>query len=625
MPRLIDEGIQVDSVVTDPPYHLTSIVKRFGKPGSAPVKIRQIPGQRGSPFARSAKGFMGKQWDGGDIAFQAATWALCFDLLRPGGHILVFGIPRAHHRAWCAIEDAGFEIRDTVLWLFGSGFPKSHDVSKGIDRAAGVERIVVGSTRFDGISGKANLNVYGAASRPPETAPATDAARQWQGWGTALKPAFEAVLWAQKPYQNSDEWVTISSELIKLWSQLWSLLPANIAEKNLGLSPSGCEGDGLAGAQWTAAERDNIRDGLCAQMDTSQFALATITSLSTVSSWADILAAVWGDMNTSTTKTALSTTTELRTLKSCLSAITPESIILAHSRGRWLSADASPAARLSAAIIVRWSGTLEHIALDSVSNEIATFTQDAGGQIEPPCEFICLARKPLIGAVAENVLEHGTGALNIDGCRIEAAADYKDGGKRFTETGMGYMGGHQTRPWVQAAIKDGRAVKETKAHDKGRWPANCIHDGSEEVLEAFARFGNLTSGTGAVKKATASGHQGTVYGQESRPVGTPNIEYGDTGTAARFFYTSKADKTDRCGSKHPTVKPLDLIQYLVRLITPPGGTVLDPFAGTGTTGEAAQREGFDAILIEREAEYVGDIEKRLSRIGGGDTPLFQTC
>lgn len=148
----------------------------------------------------------------------------------------------------------------------------------------------------------------------------------------------------------------------------------------------------------------------------------------------------------------------------------------------------------------------------------------------------------------------------------------------------------------------------------GRWPANLVHDGSEEVLAAFPR---TASGTGAISKATASGHRGNAYGAESRPAGTPNVEYGDEGSAARFFYTAKADSNDRVGSKHPTVKPVKLMRWLCRLVTPKGGTILDPFAGTGTTGEAAFYEGFDAILIEREADYQADIARRMELVLAG--------
>jgi DNA modification methylase len=165
----------VDAVVTDPPYHLTSIVKRFGAANAAPAGF----GTDGA-FSRASRGFMGQEWDGGDIAFNPALWAEVLRVLKPGGHMVAFSGTRTYHRMACAIEDSGFEIRDQIAWVYGSGFPKSHDVSKAMDAAAGVPRDVIKS---------------GAAT--------TDAARQWQGWGTALKPAFEPICLARKPLDGT--------------------------------------------------------------------------------------------------------------------------------------------------------------------------------------------------------------------------------------------------------------------------------------------------------------------------------------------------------------------------------------------------------------------------------------
>lgn len=152
---------------------------------------------------------------------------------------------------------------------------------------------------------------------------------------------------------------------------------------------------------------------------------------------------------------------------------------------------------------------------------------------------------------------------------------------------------------------------------KGRWPANVLHDGSDEVIAAFPESDGQSA---AVSGREPSSKTNSVYGQfNGRP---PTQPRGDLGSAARFFYSAKADSGDRLGSKHPTVKPVDLMAYLVRLITPPGGLVLDPFAGSGTTGMACLRESFNAILIEREAEYVADIHRRLAHVKGDDTPLF---
>lgn len=347
----------IDSVVTDPPYALVSIVKRFGGESAAPAKD-------GDVYARASAGFMGKQWDTGETAFAVEFWAEVMRVLKPGGHVVAASGTRTYHRLAVAIEDAGFEIRDQILWLYGSGFPKSHDVSKGIDKAAGGVR--------DKVRHKARPESSGTMAGSSDTRPwiekprelgyhevdggepATPEAAQWQGWGTALKPA---------------------------------------------------------------------------------------------------------------------------------------------------------------------------------------------------CEPWVLARKPLIGTVAVNVLEHGTGALNIDACRVGAdivgwGGGERKGGGTWNEGTCGLRGG-EARPV------------------EGRWPANVIHD------DALSE------------------------------------EWG------RYFYSAKADAIDRIGSKHPTVKPVDLMQYLCRLITPPGGVVLDPFAGSGSTGEAAWREGFRCVLIERETDYAEDIRERL--------------
>lgn len=374
----------IDSVVTDPPYALVSITKRFGE---------DCTGE----YARASAGFMGKQWDTGETAFAVEFWQEVYRVLKPGGHVVSFSGTRTYHRMAVAIEDAGFEIRDSLYWHYGSGFPKSHNISKAIDKAAGAERKVIaqrkGVTKTFDVGAKETIK-----PRDPITASATPEAQQWDGWGTALKPATEP---------------------------------------------------------------------------------------------------------------------------------------------------------------------------------------------------ICLARKPLSEkTVAANVLKWGTGAINIDGCRVgtEILPEHKSGSNAL-------MGG----------LKGGSnaAAGFISPERRGRFPANIIHDGSDEVTALFPD-------TGKSIKSELTSNPGSVYGGgEGLPSHTAVYGFDDSGSAARFFYTAKADATDRIGSKHPTVKPVDLMQWLCRLITPPGGTVLDPFAGSGTTGEAAWREGFKSILVEREKEYQNDIQERM--------------
>jgi site-specific DNA-methyltransferase (adenine-specific) len=203
--------------------------------------------------------------------------------------------------------------------------------------------------------------------------------------------------------------------------------------------------------------------------------------------------------------------------------------------------------------------------------------------------------------VAENVLKHGTGAINIDGCRV-ATDESLNGGAYSADR----------KPSDSEWVRQGGTIHSYAGKDyqqpAGRWPANIVHDGSDEVVVAFPES-EARPGTTKIR-----GESRNCYGEATR---TDGPSHDDSGSAARFFYTAKADADDRLGSKHPTVKPLDLMQWLVRLVTPPGGTVLDPFAGTGTTGEAAFREGFRAVLIEREPEYQNDIRRRMSLVLGG--------
>ena len=211
------EPNSIDSIITDPPYGLTSITKRFGKENSAECKY----GKDGS-FARLSKGFMGKEWDGSGIEYNIETWQKCFEVLKPGGYLLAFGGSRTFHRIACAIEDAGFEIRDTIMWLYGSGFPKSHNIGLDIDKLNGCpdrgHRIAVANRHHpDG-----TLEPNGEQLEPYETK--TEEAHKWNGWGTALKPSFEPIIVARKPLDG-----TVAKNCLK-----WSVGGINIDECRVG-------------------------------------------------------------------------------------------------------------------------------------------------------------------------------------------------------------------------------------------------------------------------------------------------------------------------------------------------------------------------------------------------------
>jgi site-specific DNA-methyltransferase (adenine-specific) len=386
LPTLPDNSI--DSIVTDPPYEL---------------------------------GFMGKKWDSSGIAYSVELWQQCLRVLKPGGHLLSFGGTRTYHRVAVAIEDAGFELRDSIAWLYGSGFPKSLDVSKAIDKQAGAEREAVTEVISD-IFGdqevqKKLANPGSTADRlamgnnwqdnPVETKPATPEAQQWQGWGTALKPAFEPVI---------------------------------------------------------------------------------------------------------------------------------------------------------------------------------------------------VARKPIEGTVANNVLKWGTGGLNIDGSRIATDEVKEQEAKRkaYENSYGGYDGG--------IARHNGSGT----SHTQGRWPANIILDPyTAELIDQ--QSGNIKTGK-VEAHHNQSGKEAGIYGAYAARQSERG--YGDSGGASRFFYVAKASKRDRNEGLeqtnfHPTVKPTSLMEYLIKLVTPPNGTVLDPFTGSGSTGKAAILQGFDFIGIEMTEEYLPIIEGRL--------------
>lgn len=386
-------------------------------------------------------GFMGKTWDGTGIAYNDALWRECLRVLKPGGHLLAFGGSRTWHRLAVAVEDAGFEMRDSIAWLYASGFPKSLDVSKAIDKAAGATREVVGSKLGQpGYSlapgkGRSTMNSADDGSlNSPEvecaiTSPATSGAAVWSGWGTALKPAFEPIV---------------------------------------------------------------------------------------------------------------------------------------------------------------------------------------------------VARKPLAGTVATTVLQHGTGALNIDGCRVATDDDMR----RTRNTALGVMNDDGWQPKRQ----------QSDGHDAGRWPTNVVFahaatpDGVDlcadgcvsgcPVRELDEQSGERVSGSRRAGNYGLMGYQGA----DVAPM--PAVE-GDRGGASRFFpvfrFEAKAPAAERPrvdGVAHPTVKPLALMRWLVRLVTPPGGTVLDPFLGSGTTAQAARAEGFQCLGVEREESYLPLIRARLDGEGvdlfGGD-------
>lgn len=435
--REILEGFEsdsIDAIVTDPPYEI---------------------------------GFMGKEWDKSGISFNSEIWEKCLRVLKPGGHLLAFGGTRTYHRIAVAIEDAGFEIRDSIAWIYGSGFPKSLNISKQIDSRGGE-----------------NISWFG------------EWLRDWR-------------------VKNN----ITQKEISKLFPSKTGGLTGCVANWELGLNLP------------TAEQFSTIVRSFNLPFGTIEEAEREVTGKQRQGK----LAVAPGQDNDRS------------------------SIMLD------ITASATEAAK-------KWEGW--------------------GTALKPALEPICLARKPLSEkTVAANVLEWGTGALNIDGSRIEAEKEtgWGGGGSKLYDGGLSRNGG-KSRP------------------ADGRWPANLIHDGSEEVEREFpsphgagqSRFG--TRDIGGESKGIFPAH------------GKGGHRFGDEGSASRFFYTAKASKWEReSHNKHPTVKPVALMEYLVKLVTLRGGMVLDPFAGSGSTLIAAKRLGYRYIGIERNSEHVETIKKRLKR------------
>ena len=554
-------------------------------------------------------------------------------------------------KVWCVRVPSGAFVarRNGKVFVTGnSGFPKSLDVSKAIDRAAGAEREDLGPNpnqsgrTLDKRGGNlmTPIKVADCGEHSRITAPATDAARQWQGWGTALKPSWESVTVATKPLDvlgNCAKIIANLNERIESCRQI-----ANNAEKSSRHSQADLQEVRINTAPESAATRTEdalenkmetgLVDATSSRVDTLESTREEEpTALNTLLSWRNTLEGVFNVMRTSTTATVFETITDWKILSYCLSQITLDTITKAKWSPNGLNADALRAVEYLNASLASLQSTLALSALaPAMSQEAENYLE---GGVKPNLEPCIMARKPLSGTVAANVLEHGTGGLNVDGCRV--------GTEIITQRLATVVGGKSIG--AKAVGVPQKATGET-TQTTGRWPANLIHDGSEQVVGLFpvTTSGNLKGNEYANSPIRQFNAYGKQYPHESSPW------QGDTGSAARFFYCAKASKADRdegceglplrqpvdgadkwteqdrrrgegvtrnpSRNNHPTVKPTPLMRYLCRLVTPPGGIVLDPFMGSGSTGKAAILEGFQFIGIERDAEYYKIAEARIKAV-----------
>lgn len=547
----------VDAVVTDPPYGLS---------------------------------FMGKKWDY-DVP-SVEIWAECLRVLKPGGHLLAFAGTRTQHRMAVRIEDAGFEIRDMIAWVYGSGFPKSLDVSKAIDKAAGAEREVVGPNQWAERGGLVQANTYGTPSRPDETAPATDAARQWQGYGTALKPAMEPITVARKPLEGT--------------------VAENVLEHGTG-----------------ALNIDGCRVPIDAEADASQLRTMQRSQREPGDGW------------------GMSTT----------SGDTPQVV---RPDGRWpanLIHDGSE--EVVVCFPVTTSGKDKNPAKASSSGftRHGTRSEEVNyGDTGSAARFFSCQKDdfPLLLSDAKAIFEawKKSAANTVQGSlsRPRQYADIARDLVRLAEACGAVLqgpllGGHFTSATESECEKLCEIVITAILYIEQRSWLVSQHE-RHTLLGNLVSIAATNEQTGittiTVSHLTSDGYaESATFG-----IMRANTDHGVVASASRFTYCAKASKKDRdeglsnpatpfvqfqtangtsgrpsslsegrnteYRNHHPTVKPTDLMRYLCRLVTPPGGTVLDPFTGSGSTGKAAMLEGFNFIGIEREAEYVAIAEARIA-------------
>jgi hypothetical protein len=488
-----------------------------------------------------------------------------------------------------------------IAWVYGSGFPKSHNVSVSIDKLHGHGnrgKAIPTASSYQA-SDVDQENKLTSNPVPPYEAKSDDA-KKWEGWGSALKPSMEMITVAAKPSTSKTERDIIVYNLRLLEEKLWLLLHANAVQKNFDASHPELK-KALSFVRWSAENVFSTLDGLYDLTDTLLLESALTSSSNIVSSWKSTLEEHSVLESTFTTGMESSTIIDWRTLKSLVLKITPGCIV-AESLNRVGSTVNAPIAvkRFDAYVSL-----LKNIQTLSVTEDAMSQTKDllSGDNISPSLEPITVARKPLIGTIAKNVLEYGTGGMNIDACRVPMDADdYEKLSKGVDQ--IRQRGGVMDNSWKNSSDLSGA----NPANPLGRWPANFIHDGSQQVLDLFPN----TKG-GSWVRTDGARH----FNNDGKPTGYVRSGQTDSsiGSAARFFYCSKSGKKDRDleehGNIHPTVKPTDLMGYLCRLVTQPGGTVLDPFMGSGTTGKAAMLDGFEFIGCEMDEQYYKIAEARI--------------
>lgn len=521
-------------------------------------------------------GFMGKKWD--DLP-PGREWAeQCLRVLKPGGHLLAFGGTRTWHRLAVAIEDAGFEMRDSIAWLYGSGFPKSMDVSKAIDKAAGAKREVVGSKLglpgyhlhahdSGGAAYGAGLATSTAASRLVSsqiTAPATDAARQWEGWGTALKPAFEPIVMARKPLIG-----TVATNVLEHGTGALNIDATRIS------TPDKLNGGAYAKVGGRS-ESASLRAG--------------------------------GGMN-------VPGKTVGREFEQP-SGRWPANVILDESQAAVLDAQSgiskSPPVGSVTKTRPRHSGSMSG-GFNHSPEGMENGYGDSGGA----SRYFFIARKDeecpsLQSSSTVNTAE--SDSSDEEPPLAFAPSDAATSAPRDTESRTALPSMSDTRN--ASRLSGPSDMPLTRTTESESLPGSPLESATPvPSLASNAAEGHpIDTMTTTTSRLTFGGSaEGATFDTMQR-LKVPGGMASEP--CVPFRYVAKAPKRERPvvdGVAHATVKPLTLMRYLVRMVTPPGGVVLEPFAGSGSTVEACLLEGFDCIAIEREAEYLPLIQARVER------------
>jgi len=597
------EDNSIDSIVSDPPYGIS---------------------------------FMGKKWDY-DVP-KVEVWKECLRVLKPGGHALIACGTRTQHRMAVNLEDAGFEIRDIVAWVYGSGFPKSHNIGKSVDKLQGNDREVTG--RYTDPSGaeykqtghRKNFtsgNSDKVKNCSDDRFILTKGTSPYEGWGTALKPSFEIWSLCRKPLTAvlPFDIIGIDNNLIKFLCQL---LNVKFVEKTLELNSQELKGELDFALLNVVIKTIQKKEELKEEMDIFKSQETEKMFWNIVSLWSNILEENYKRQNKSITSTTIVLTTELKTLNYLILSNTQESVQDQKTQTNGMKQNVKIVEELSSVVCATLENILiafapenaiaQAILLSNKEKEITRGkeTTKVGLSEKVNMELWTLCRKPLEEkTIASNVLKYGTGGINIDQCRVKGnykwrASDSKIKGDIFKEGSFG----------EKSSI--------------GRFPANLIHDGSDEVVEGFPETHKAGN-----KKLSPITSGKSIFGIGDKGKRNPKIPGDNGGSASRFFYCAKASKSERnkglegfeeklggsleggddkrngqpqmkmTKNNHPTVKPIKLMQYLCRLITPKGGTILDLYVGSGSTGIGAKLEDFNFIGIEREKEYCTIAEARI--------------